>query len=141
VRLRKAFGAAGRCLPNLRRPNIDWLVDFAVGVHTADEKNEQHAFTAWAHDAALPALTVIQSATEILIGPLALPGQAGCGQCATERRIAAAAAENYVTRSCTPLHLPNDVAAIAGSMLVREVREIIRRGTKNSRLVNHVLAV
>jgi ribosomal protein S12 methylthiotransferase accessory factor len=132
--LAKAFGAAVRLVAELP---ADLSADLAVGISAAKDEKEQRAFAARAYEAGVPALGVVLKAGETLIGPLALPGRAGCGNCARERIRAAAASGDEEDDLAATDTLPD--AAIPS--LVREVRAILRRGPQSSRLLDHVLII
>ena len=134
-RLKKAFAEA-RCFPDLGGPEINGA-DLALGIFKASDNHRPQAFAAWAHAAGVPALCVELGENEALIGPLGLPGRAGCGRCASERMAAAFAAGLHPER----VRASRDVAGVAGPALVREVRAIIRRGPESSQLLDHILVV
>lgn len=111
--------------------------DLAVGVFTDADDRSLLAFARWAHATGALALFVELGEHEILIGPLARPGKAGCGWCAFERRAAVSAAGSSSQR----VSRPADASSRLGRVLVREVRAIVRRGPEQALLVDHVLAV
>jgi bacteriocin biosynthesis cyclodehydratase domain-containing protein len=98
----------------------------AVTIHsTADLKT---------HRLCAPTLTVFVHPNEIIIGPLALPGRAGCGHCASERMRAAAIAN--------PPAIKNEsTSTLTNPALTHEVRSIVRHGADRSRLLDHVLVI
>lgn len=108
-----------------------------MGVFHADDIVSREKFCAWAMGTGRPWLTVEIRAGEALIGPLTLPGRAGCDHCARERMVAAA-------QSHPSAVVPPPLAGIGGAaawVLVREVRAILRRSAGASPLLNHVLVV
>jgi ribosomal protein S12 methylthiotransferase accessory factor len=137
--LAKAFGTAIRFLQN---PNGSDFQDaeLAVGISRAGDRDEQLGFAASTRGSGLPALGVILGAGEALIGPLALPGRAGCGRCAWERLTAAAASAEVDSEPATTESL-GDLAEAAAPLLVREIRSILRRGPEASRLLGQILAI
>lgn len=135
--LGKAFGASIRFLPDLIDAR-DPAADLAVGVSTIGDEDGQRAFAAWAQNAGVPALGVVLGIGEALIGPLALPGRAGCGRCAWERRIAASVSDRPIAGTADSLQ---EAAAVAGPVLARDIRAVLRRGPEASRLLDHVLAI
>lgn len=135
-RLKKAFEGA-QFFPGSATSNVK-AADLAIGVFEGSDNHGLQAFAECAQAAGVVSLCVELREHEALIGPLALPGRAGCGRCAFERMTAASAAAEPQSRRI--LALP-EVARVAGSWLVREVRGIIRRGPELSQLLDHVLAV
>jgi ribosomal protein S12 methylthiotransferase accessory factor len=111
--------------------------DLAIGLFEAGDNRTLTAFAKWAQVAGVAALCVELGQYEAIIGPLALPGRPGCGRCAFERMNAASDVEPYGIR----IPPSSEAASVAGRMLTREVRAIIRQGPSFSQLVDHVLAV
>ena len=133
--LRRAFRRA-RFVPDLNAPDIH-RADLAVGIFTDGDNPGPHEIAARAQAAGVSLLCVHLRQKEALIGPLALAGRAGCDRCAYERMAAASAAPLY----CESVAASHEIARVVGSVLVREVRAIIRRGAEASPLLDHVLVV
>ena len=115
------------------------IADLAIGIFEGRDEQGVQAFAGWAQTLGVSALGVELREDQALIGPLALPGRAGCGRCAFERMAAAAAsAEEPHNRRILPSH---EVAKRVGPVLVREVRAILRLGSELSQLLDHILAV
>jgi len=114
------------------------MADLVIGICEGSDIHQLQAFTKWAHAARAPALWVELKGNEALIGPLAIPGRAGCGRCAFERLTAATAtAEPRTGHILTPY----EIAGAAGPALVREVRAIVGHGPERSELLDHLLVV
>ncbi len=137
--MRSAFGPQATFLPQPSASTPRGRPALAVGLFGAGDGDVIRKFAAWAREADLPALLVEERTSEVLVGPVALPGRAGCAHCARQRMIAAAAASS--TAAGPSLDSPRERTSRAVMALVREIREILRRGPKNSRLVDHLLAV
>src|SRR5689334_9081251 len=135
LKLRKAFDGA-RFFPDLATSDIE-TADLAVGIFEGNDYLRLYAFAERAHTTGVPGLSVALWPYEMLIGPLALAGRAGCARCAFERMAAASEAS---TQAVDALAL-DTVAGVTGPVLVREVRAILRRGVERSHLLDHVLAV
>jgi len=133
--LRRAFRRA-RFVPDLNTPDFN-AADLAVGIFAGGDNNGPHELATCAQAAGVSLLCVQLREKEALIGPLALPGRAGCERCAYERMAAASGAEPYTEDAAAS----REIARVAGSVLVREVRAIIRRGAERSQLLDHVLVV
>jgi ribosomal protein S12 methylthiotransferase accessory factor len=130
-----AFGSAVKFSSELSNPEAN-PVDLVIGVHAKGADGEARAFDAWARTAKIPALSVELGAREARIGPLSLPGRAGCGHC-TRTRIAATAysvSEDRVTADTV-----HDVAVIGGVVLVSELSMIVNGHLDEARLVDHIL--
>jgi ribosomal protein S12 methylthiotransferase accessory factor len=132
VRLRKAFRRA-RFVAGLNASSPSRL-DLAVGIFSVGDRRWPHELAASAQVLGVPLLSVEFREKEALIGPLALPGRAGCERCAYERMVAASAAPLCTGGLAAP-------PEIAGSALVRELRAIIRVGPEKSQLLDHILVV
>lgn len=135
--LKKAFGGA-RFSPHLPTSPLK-TADLTIGICEGSDIHQLQAFAEWAHAAKVPALWVELRGNEALIGPLAIPGRAGCGRCAFERLTAAAATAE--PRSVHVLASSYEVAGAAGPALVREVRAIVRHGPERSELLDHLLVI
>lgn len=133
--LKKAFDGA-RFFHHLPTSPLK-TADLAIGIFEADNHQLQ-AFIKWAFAGEVSSLCVELRASEALIGPLTLPGRPGCGLCGLARLKAAAATAE--PRNAPPLRT-DEVAAVAGSALVDEVRAIIRNGPERSQLLDHILAI
>ncbi|SDC16517.1 YcaO-like family protein [Actinokineospora iranica] len=91
-RLRQEFGDEVAVFASPGRP-LAPIVRLAVAV------GESREFARWARTANLRALTVVPgddtapdtAPDTVLVGPLAIPGEPGCAECARARRVAAAA--------------------------------------------------
>src|SRR5262249_16325505 len=93
----------------------------------------------WAYDAGTAALCVDPRDEAARIGPLSLPGRAGCGRCALERlRAAAVTAE---PKQSSTRRSPDDLIGMAASALIREIRSILDAGPERSLLLDHVLMI
>ena len=112
-------------------------VELAIGIFERGDPDPLTDFSAWAQAAGVPALAVALGPFEALIGPLALPGRAGCGRCAFERMAAARADTSETAR----LEWLPEVARAAIPALIREIRTLLRVGPDNSYLLDHVLAI
>jgi len=133
--LRSAFRRA-RFVPDLNASDIH-STDLAVGIFASGDKPGPHELAARAQAAAVSLLCVHLRQNEALIGPLAIAGRAGCERCAYERMAAAAAAAPFGEGVAAS----HEIARVAGPVLVRDLRAIIRRGAEASRLLDHVLFV
>lgn len=136
ITLKKAFGGA-HFFPNLPTSPLK-KADLAIGLREGSDDHGLQAFISWAHVAGVPSLCVDLRENEFLIGPLTLPGRAGCGRCAFARLTAAAATAE---RRTGQILAPHEVAGVAGPVLVREVRAIIRDGPERSQLLDHILCI
>jgi ribosomal protein S12 methylthiotransferase accessory factor len=136
----------GRQLSDQFGPSVQFLSDttevgkehryaFAIGAHRFDDREGRRSFGLWAWSSGTPALHVRLDGPEVLVGPLALPGLAGCGYCAWARIFAAAV---YGNRK--ELAMSDGAARAAGRLLSREIRSISKDPNK-SRLLRHVLAL
>jgi ribosomal protein S12 methylthiotransferase accessory factor len=133
--LGKAFGRA-RLVPDLTAGDLQG-VDLAVGISAGSDPQLLSDLARRAQAAAVPLICLRLFQDEALLGPLALPGRAGCHTCASERMAGASAGRGQSLEA-----RPADQnAQVAGSVLVREVRAIIRRGVESSQLLDHVLVV
>jgi ribosomal protein S12 methylthiotransferase accessory factor len=136
----RAFSARARFITSLPPPPVNESLAHLVLWVTADpDSNTRRTFDVWVQGAGIPGLGVELRENQAVIGPLALPQRAGCGQCAGQRTIAARAADrdsrpSAVTRNARP-------AARAWRVLINEVRAIVRRGAECSRLLDHILVV
>lgn len=130
--LRSAFRRA-RFVPALNASAIPESA-LAVGIHAGGDRRRPEELAESAQAAGVALLSVELREKEVLIGPLALPGRAGCERCAYERMAAASAAPPCADG------LPASTE-IAGPTLVREVRAIIRLGAERSPLLDHILVV
>jgi ribosomal protein S12 methylthiotransferase accessory factor len=145
LELRKAFGAATCFVEALSDSDTSPSAHLAIGVRAKED--EGRAFDKWAQRRRIPALTVELWAGEALIGPLALPGRAGCGHCASARLTAAAAAARFMAEdSQTPDTAGDPDSQPAGlsfvsEVLVSEIRAILRGRLEESRLLDHILIV
>jgi ribosomal protein S12 methylthiotransferase accessory factor len=133
--LKKAFPAA-RFLADLSALDGQ-TAELAIGIFEHGDHHRQTGFAKWANLANVPALSVQLDQFEALIGPLALPGRAGCGRCALERM---AAAGNF-SFGTAPIRLSPEVTHVAIPALIREIRKIIRQRQDHFDLVDHVLAI
>ena len=134
-----AFGSAVRFVRELPKSQIGPLADLVIGVYAKGAEADQKAFDAWARTAGIPALSVELGTGEILVGPLALRGRAGCGHCARARMAAASAGASEVADGQTTADPVHDDALVAGSVLVNEIRAMMRGGFEESSLLDHVL--
>jgi ribosomal protein S12 methylthiotransferase accessory factor len=117
------------------RPTFAKTPDLAIGICERCDDPSLSTFHAWAHSAAVPALRVEVGAEWALIGPLSLSGRPGCGYCAYARLTAAAAsAETH-----PQVFSKSKLAKAAAPVLAEQVRAILRDGTEQSELLNHVL--
>ncbi|HEX7841186.1 MAG TPA: TOMM precursor leader peptide-binding protein, partial [Kofleriaceae bacterium] len=135
-----AFGASARFLPEL--PTADRCscsADLAIGVHHEADHSAADTFYAWARTACVPTLGVRLGAAEAIIGPLALPGRAGCGHCARARIAAAEAAAGGLADERVTAGPVDDVFAAAGAVLVSEIAAIVGEPAIESRLLDHVV--
>lgn len=71
---------------------------------------------------------------ESLLGPLAVPGRAGCLACAQSRLYAASQQQPADDD-------PGESMALAVPVLIREMRSILRKGPLASSLLDHVMAI
>jgi ribosomal protein S12 methylthiotransferase accessory factor len=137
--VRGAFGARVRFLAQ-PPGTVDQSPPFlAVGLFAPDEPDASREFATWARRCGIPALHVEERESEVLIGPVALPGRAGCSHCAHQRMIGAAAADS--TSTSPPPAAEGDKASRAGEALVREIRGILRYRPETSRLIDHLLVI
>ena len=134
-----AFGSSARFLPDLLTVGLPPSADLAIGVHYEGDHHAADTFEAWALSVGVPALSVRLEASEPIIGPLALPGRAGCGYCARARMTAAAAAAAGLTDPPVLAGSAHEVSAAAGAMLVSEIAGIVGGRAFESRLLDHVL--
>jgi ribosomal protein S12 methylthiotransferase accessory factor len=134
-KLKKAFPAV-HLLSDLAAPESQ-TAELAIGIFERGAFHKQTEFAKWAHLASVPALSVELAPFEALIGPLALPGRAGCGRCALERMVAA----RDTPFETDPRELSPEVARVAISALMREIRKLLRSGPDQFDLVEHVLAI
>ncbi|WP_321475461.1 TOMM precursor leader peptide-binding protein [uncultured Paludibaculum sp.] len=82
----------------------------------------------------VPCLGVDFRNNETLVGPLALPGRAGCWACAQARL--------YAASQQRPMDdTPEESIALAVPLIVREIRAILRNGPLSSSLLDHILAI
>ncbi len=121
IDLKKAFGASRRT------PS-----DFAAAFFEAGDDRRRCAFESQTHRDGVSSLIASADADRALIGPLSLPGRAGCAHCAHER-IRAAAAVHDPRRPAT-----QRARAVARRVMEREAQAIADGGTA---LLDHVLAV
>lgn len=63
----------------------------AVGIYDQGKPEPGARLAKWAHSAALAILAVALDERTAVVGPLTVPGRAGCGHCALQRMLAAAA--------------------------------------------------
>lgn len=106
-------------------------VDLAIEVRAAGSVRQGWTLPAWARKAGVPLLSVESGATELRIGPLAMPDQPGCEWCAASRIAGAAGSGPGSPKGAT---FQPDWRALAG-----EVRAILRHGAEACRLRGHVL--
>ena len=78
--LRRAFRRA-RLVPDLNAPDIQ-KNDLAVGIFEGGDNHSPHELAACAQAAGVSLLVVQLREKETLIGPLTIPGRAGCERCA-----------------------------------------------------------
>jgi ribosomal protein S12 methylthiotransferase accessory factor len=134
--LEVALGAAARFCDTPSSPS-----ELVIGVHGSADAAAADRLDAWARAARVAALSVWPRATDAVIGPLAVPGRAGCGRCARSRMAAAAAAAGGPGEpapgdaSGEADALPPEVIAV----LVREITAILGASAIESHLVDHVL--
>jgi ribosomal protein S12 methylthiotransferase accessory factor len=134
-----AFGASVRVLPDLFAADLRSSADLAICVHHEGDHHTADTFEAWALSVRVPALRVRLGASEAIIGPLALPGRAGCGYCARARMAAAVAAADGLADQQVLAGAAHDVSAAVGAMLVSEIAAIVGGSAVESRLLDHVL--
>jgi ribosomal protein S12 methylthiotransferase accessory factor len=108
---------------------------FAIHVcHAADSADDDAEFDAWAWAAALPSLRVQVRPAEALVGPLVLPGRAGCGFCARRRMAAAAAAARFMGEDPSIAESGGDLSERVASLLAEQI-------CGGSELLDHVLVI
>jgi ribosomal protein S12 methylthiotransferase accessory factor len=106
--------------------------DFTAGFFDAGDDRRRCAFESRTYRNGEPALIASVDAERVLIGPLSVPGRAGCAHCAHER-IRAAEAVHDPRRPAT-----QRARAVARRVMKRELRAIADGGMA---LLDHVLAV
>ena len=110
----------------------------AVGVFAPSDRSAIHAFAAATRTAGAAALAVAAGARDVVIGPLALPERIGCGACAVDRMMGAAAGTGLEPDrgEASPEALRH-----AARTLVEELRTLRQSGTAASQLIDHILVV
>jgi ribosomal protein S12 methylthiotransferase accessory factor len=130
-------GLSARFVPDLVVGDLCPAADLVIGVHREGERDAAERFDAWAQRTGVPALSVRLGAAEAVIGPLAVPGRAGCGACARARMVAAEASAEGLTR------VPAGAACVdstaVGTALANEIAAILGGPAIESRLLDHVL--
>jgi ribosomal protein S12 methylthiotransferase accessory factor len=109
-----------------------------IGAFAPSDRAAAHAFAAASRAAGAAAVSLAVGARDILIGPLALPERIGCGACAVDRMIGAAAG---AARELDRGEASPEEVRLAVRALVEELRHIRRHGAAASRLIDHVLVV
>ncbi len=103
--------------------------ELAVGVYRCPEEDDDYLRVAqWAAAAGVPFLSVSMVAGGARIGPLALPGRAGCGHCARRRMSAVG-----------QLRRPRGGVAVPATLLRQQVQDVLAGGAGWNRLLDHVL--
>ena len=110
----------------------------AIAVEPRGCQEDALALMRWALDAGIPCLAVRIDAGEFMVGPWAVPGKAGCSNCARERLLAASVP---LVSGREPGPLSVESAEAIASAIARELRSIRRRGPERSRLADHVRIV
>ena len=141
--LSTAFGPAISFVEALPGSDSSPAFHLAIGVCAKGDEQRGRAFDEWAQSRRIPALTVKLGADEAFIGPLALPGRPGCGQCASARLTAAAAAARFMSDKGQTSGIPPESVDIArvSEVLVSEIGAILRDGLEKCRLLDHILVV
>ena len=134
-KLRRAFRLA-RLVPDLTACDIP-RVDLAVAIFAGKDEHLRHDVARRAQAAGVSLLCFHVREQELLIGPVTIPGRAGCERCAYERMAAASDRRGPIEDVATL----EEIAGVAGPVLVREVRAILRRGVESSQLLDHILVV
>lgn len=117
------------------------LANLALGIYFQGDdcehhSCEHHSFDVWARSKGLPALTVTIGKDELAIGPLALPGESGCGYCARARMIAANASRENALEMQTR---GSGIDAIVFPLLSAAIRTIAQDGFHASSLLGGIL--
>src|SRR5689334_2066645 len=121
ITLTAAFGASARLIGEVAAAASPLPSDLAIGVHRDADRDAADRFDAWARTAGACVLSVRTGATEVGIGPLAVPGRAGCGHCARVRIAAAAAAAGRDSEPRAPAGAGPELSAYAADVLVHEI--------------------
>ncbi len=87
----------------------------------------------------LPLLNVEWRSGELLIGPLALPGRAGCWKCALTRLSLAAASAECFDGARHADSADQEVPQVACQLLIDEIQAIIAGNLNDARLLDHLL--
>lgn len=109
----------------------------AVGVCPLAEIGWLTQFAAWARAAGIPLFTIAIDARAAFVGPLTVPGRVGCGNCARERIVAAAATNNLELADAAAAEPAGTSAAIA-QLIARELEALRGTAPERSRLLDHV---
>ena len=116
-------------------PGITEACGLVVALHSFGDREGRRTFASSAQRSGTPTLHVALDGPEALIGPLAVPGLAGCGHCAWARIFAAG-----VYRNKKEFAIHDRVEGVVGRLLSREIRSVLK-DIGSSQLRKHVLAV
>lgn len=126
-------------------PDIDEVGHghLVVGVCPLAAHRWTTAFAGWARAAGVPLFSIAIDERVAFIGPLSVPGHVGCGNCARERIVAAAATNMFSLGQATPRVGPatagnSDTDGFIVRLIASEVATIDEAGLEHSRLVDHV---
>ena len=136
--IRRFLGPHTSFYPDLAPPRKNDACDLAVAIQTSDCQAANLSVVRWALDSAVPCLGVRIDPSEFIIGPLAVPGQAGCLNCARERLLAASPSPERNRESSL---LSSQSAGLLASWVAREIRDIRRHGPEHSRLAGQIRIV
>jgi ribosomal protein S12 methylthiotransferase accessory factor len=110
--------------------------DIAVCVTHSNDTGLLWDFAESTRQAGIASLTCVVDSHEAIVGPLSLPGQTACWNCS---RLRLAANAEWQNLSRNPDTTAPESHALAGSLLAREVLEVLCPDQNNARLVNRFL--
>jgi ribosomal protein S12 methylthiotransferase accessory factor len=138
--LRQTFDAAIRFLQDVPPSfEADPFITLVVNVHEKCYPDRAVTVELWARALGLPVLSVEWRSRDVLIGPLALPGAAGCWNCAHTRVTSAFAGAQCVNSEQAESDPLNDFRSDAIQLLVTEIQAIMLGRPAQSRLLDHLL--